>query len=268
MSDVKYVRSSFNLLNIYDIECISVLLKNNVKIYGSFINNIVFNRNSIYRYLDNGGIIQGWCLKIYKDIIERDLFDKTVDKNTIRKGTYSNVVLYTLDIGGVCVQIKILYIDEYVEHLTKETIINDCDIYLDCELLQLDRMGLSLLYIPDSYKSCPNPFYKICRQNECKRFKVLKDSRALKDVKLKELYKYVNNGWVYKSNIKKISIENRTIMCAFCGSNVVDEGYELPCKHVYHRDCWRDSCDMNSKLCEKIECLKCDFKDDIWKLLC
>ena len=85
MSDVKYVRSSFNLLNIYDIECISVLLKNNVKIYGSFINNIVFNRSSIFRFLDNGGIIQGWCLKIYKDIIERDLFNKTVDKNTIKK---------------------------------------------------------------------------------------------------------------------------------------------------------------------------------------
>ena len=37
----------------------------------------------------------------------------------------------------------------------------------------------------------------------------------------------------------------------FCGSNINDEGYELPCKHVYHRDVGVIPCDMNSKLDEK-----------------
>ena len=36
--------------------------------------------------------------------------------------------------------------------MSSDTIIEECDIYLDCELLQLDRMGLGLLYIPDIYK--------------------------------------------------------------------------------------------------------------------
>lgn len=268
MSDVKYICSSFNILNIYDIQCISVLLKNNVKIYGSFLSDIIFNRNSIYRYFDNGGIVQGWCLKIYKDIIERDLFPQLVDKTIINKKVYSSSVLYTLDIGGVHVKIKILYVDDYFEHMSLDTVIEECEIYLDSGLLQLDRGGLGLLYIPDIYKSCPNPFYKICRQNECKKFTIIEGSSALKNIELKELYKLISNGWTYKSDIKKISIENRDIKCSFCGNNINNEGYELPCKHIYHRDCWRDSCDMNSKLDEKIECLKCDYSDYVWKLLC
>lgn len=265
MSDIKYVRSSINLLNVFDFKCISVLLKNNVKIYGNFLSSVIFNRQSIYKYLDNGGLIKGWALKIYKEIIERDLFEFTIhikeDDNT-----YINTVLYTLDMNGLLVQIKIIYIDDLGAPISNECLIRNCDVFLDCNILKLDRMGLGLLFIPKMYKNCPNPFYKICRNIEKKQLNVLEDSPSIKNKTLLDLYSYINYGWSIKSNIKKIKDANSK-QCSLCHTAINGEAFQLPCKHYYHRNCWINDLELNNKISQKIECAVCTYNDKSWLLL-
>ena len=267
MNDVKYIRSSFNLLNVYDFECISILLKNNVKIFGSFLNNVVFNRETIYKFLDNGGLIRGWCFKTYKEIIERDLFKDTVSSRDVKESEFISSY-YTLNVGGIIFQIKILYIDDYSENINNSTLINYSEIYLDCDLLQLDRKGLSLIYIPEIYKNCPNPFYRICRNIEKKQLKILDEGVNIAPIKLIDLYNYISDGWITNTIIKKISVSDiRDPKCCSCASPIYEEGYELPCGHIYHPDCWRDEFDLNKRLTEQVECCACDYKDFAWRLL-
>lgn len=267
MNDVKYIRSSFNLLNVYDFSCISILLKNNVKIFGSFLNNVIFNRETIYKFLDNGGIIRGWCFRTYKDIIERDLYEHIVTTRDVERGDFTSSY-YTLNIGGITFQIKITYIDDYGQQINKKTLVVNSGIYLDCELLQLDRNGLGLIYIPVIYKNCPNPFYRICRNIERKHMKIISEGVNVTNATVMDLYSYVNNGWITNTTVKKIGVDEIVEpKCSSCGKEIFDEGYQLPCNHMYHLECWRDEFEFSKRLTEMVECCACDYKDFAWRLL-
>ena len=267
MADVKYVRSSFNIMSIYDFSCISQLLKNNVKLFGPFLVNVIFNYQSIFKYIDNGGLIHGWCFKTYKDIIERDLYGNIIFKKTMYKDM-NTVVLYSMKINGVIILLKIIYIDEVhsQKHINNE-LITCTDIYFECCLLQLDRLGLGLLYIPEIYKNCPNPFHTICRNIEKKQLVVLVNHKILSNIHTLDLYEYTSKGWKYNSDIKRLSLSSTDkLECCFCGGFIETEAFQLPCKHIYHKECWRDVIDYNKKLDHEIKCQVCDFKDKTWKL--
>lgn len=268
MVDVKYVKSPFCITKLCDFKCISILLKNNVKIYGSILSSVLYNRKTLYKFLDNGGLITGWCLHTYKDIIERDLFKYIVKSSCVQNvGMRATKMLYILNVDDLIVQIQLVFLDE-TDTTNSECLARDCGIFLDSELLQLDRLGLGLLYIPEVYTNCPNPFYTICRNIEEKRLYVL-DTLSLRETYIIDLYSYITQGWRHNSVIKKVNVtETRNPLCSACGNIITEDAYQLPCLHLYHKHCWRANIDFKKKCNDVIECKACEYSNKAWKLLC
>ena len=84
-----------------------------------------------------------------------------------------------------------------------------------------------------------------------------------------DLYKYISRGWTHNSEIKKVNVtETRESKCICCDEIIIDEAYQLPCGHLYHKECWRDVIDFKKKCNYILKCEACEYSNKSWKLLC
>ena len=149
----------------------------------------------------------------------------------------------------IIIKIKILYLHniEDVHYKYLDVLVNESGIYLDIHLLQLDRLGLHLIYIPQLYINCPNPFREICSNIERKKLVLIQNKTALSKKTIANIYQYIDNGWSYKSPyIRVICSENEKNTCPICTIKLDKKAIKLSCGHSYHYECTHLPCEVFS----------------------
>ena len=270
-------------LEIYDYDFLESLLKNDVKLYGSFVAEIFVNKVSIYKYLKSENLIRGWGYMVFKEIIERDLYPYILSSSisTNNSEEYTRIH-YKLNVSDIQVNLSIVFVNKVPELFSKSDVIflqKYSTVYLDIDLLQIDRYGLRIMWLPKIYKDSPNPFQEICLNIKKKHFRVLSNDNVLEWIFLKNVVSMITNGWVHKTKLikkKKLGTYNE-ISCIYFEKNKVIDFTEinivkLPCGHDYHYTCWMNYLCTNirekSMKSIKIKCLECNSVLPNWELVC
>ena len=270
-------------LEIYDYEFLESLLKNEVKLYGKFVAEVFVNKTSIYKYLKSENLIRGWGYMVFKDIIERDLYPYILSSNisTNNSEEYSRVQ-YKLNINDVQINLSIVFTNKIPEIFSKDDVIflqKFSTVYLDIDLLQVDRYGVRIMWLPKLYKDSPNPFQEICLNIKNKRFRVLSDTNVSEWIFFKNLVHLILNGWTHNTRlIKKQKLGTyMEISCVSCEKNNISDLTEiniikLPCGHYYHYTCWieyvKNTVKESSMKSVVFKCLECNSILPNWEVVC
>ena len=234
----------YNKLNdLYNNEIISILLKNDVIIYGKFIRNILIENMSLNDFFSNGSINTVTCYakSVYKPIITRDLnkYSVGVLDNEPFNNFISDLTIYTIKYNTQCFFINIIYIKPY-SYKYLDTYILKLNIHLDIDCLYIDRKTIGLL--TEIYSNFPIPINTIINNIINKKFKIIGKLT-------KPLYDYINNlkndQWINSDNkvafynefthAEKLYIVND--QCCICYEQFDIFVYKLPCRHYFHITC-------------------------------
>jgi len=287
MDDTFYLNdSNKGYLSIYDYDFLESLLKNDVKLYGRFISEIFIDKTSVYRYIKTMKRIEGWGFIEYKDIIDRDLYPYIISYNitSIDYSKYTRVH-YKLLYNDLTIYISILYLNKSIKDFKKvdlETIKKYSGVCLDIDLLQMDRFGLRILWVPNIYKDSPNPFREICLNFKNKYFRVLSEPSVMEYIFIDDIILMITSGWIAKTKF----IKKRTLgtwdsndECSFCKKFKIKDFTDdiiitLPCNHQYHYTCWigyiREKIKKKSLKSIEIKCCDDTCKKVVpnWELIC
>ena len=267
------------LMTLYNYDFITSMLKNNVTLYGELLRRVIIMKDTTYKYLKEIGQINGFANIVFKDIIERDLYEH-IESIHVYENTkdYFKYVGYTLKYNSFTIKLYILYIiNSYSSSrlgLTDIVKVHS-NVYLDINLIQLDRVGLRLLYIPEIYINCPNPFQTICSNIIENKFNVLENNIIVNNTSIHYIYTLLDLGWKNAGKIAKILCwekKNSHDSCSICFEQPIcsENIIQLPCKHSFHADCWKDFIIDLSKTHTSsfVCCPECDETYSIWKILC
>ena len=283
MDDTIYLsEKNRGCLSIYDYDFLESLLKNDVKLYGNFIGDIFVNKNSIFNWIKRNKMIKGWGYSVYKEIIDRDLY-KWIESYTIKSQDYSKYmrVIYKLNYNDQRMVLDLLFLEKFKvfnkEHI--DLLKKYSRVYLDIDMLQLDRYGIRLMWLPKIYKDSPNPFQEICLNIKNKRFRVLSEHEVMEYVFIDDILRKVMNGWKHKTKTVKKKLKDKMVIedCSLCRKHDINDFTEdtlvfLPCGHQYHYTCWityiKNIIKKDSLKLVELCCVECDRVVPNWELVC
>lgn len=243
MNKIKISKFHYNK-SIYDlckIPFVSMLLKNDVLIFGEFIVNFLLNETTIKPYKT----VNCFAKSVFKNIIERDLFkykfseQKLTDKNIYTYDTY----LYKLNVNSDIYYLYINYISD-IKKIDYNLMKSNTLIYSD--LIGLDRNGLHILpyyddLLNDIHIKVPVPFLTVLDSIFNKSWTVISSIETVPE--FNRLINLLKSGWTNaysKLSIVKIKPEQPEI-CTICRDNIKLHHVKLPCSHIFHKTCWYEN---------------------------
>ena len=251
------------LNDLYNNQIISILLKNDVIIYGKFIRNILIENMSLNDFFPNGSINTVTCYAkfIYKPIITRDLNEYSIgvlDNEPFSNDFISDLTVYTIKYNNKLFLINIVYIKSY-EYGILNTYISKLNIPMDIDCLYIDRKTIGVL--TEIHSNFPIPINTIINNIKNKSFKIIGNLT-------KPLYDYIYNlkkdQWINSDNKvtfynefthkEKLSIVNDT--CSICYEQFDVFVHRLPCRHYFHINCLEEYI-LNNLNSEIIKCPYC-----------
>jgi hypothetical protein len=232
------VSCSINFDEIINHIIFEKLLKNDVGLYGRFIRNILLEdkllKNIPYK------TIHGYAKLIYRDIIERDLYEYIKSTEIFDPPqTLSNmIVTYKIDIDGKLFYLEIIYVRSIIE-FQPEYFDNNLQCIIDIDSLVLTRNGISNIEI---FGNSPYIFGITLSHIKNKKFKFKAGIYRLSSEEKKYLTFLKENGYV-NINTKIEDIKpDKCNKCSICYDDNDTTSYiKLKCNHIYHKDCLDES---------------------------
>ena len=223
-----------------------MLLKHDAIIFGTLIRDIITNEYSENIKYTITAIVPN----TYQKIIERNLYNLIEDKinynlingplkgndkiDYILKPVYKNNKINCLKV------IRIYYISEVLS-FEKNGLLKDYKKYilLDINSIGITRNGIKIIGEQDNI---PNPFFDVLQNIYNRQFSIV--GKIKNEFNLDLIYDYLDSGWKLKNRKitdktgKSFKAED---VCNICMDNIeiTDRIYKLPCKHFYHKNCWK-----------------------------
>jgi hypothetical protein len=243
---------SINLNNLYKLEFVKKILKNDGVIYGPFIRRMLLENESFENFAKSKyPIISCYAKYLFLEIFERDLHKYIVNKSFLSPLSLDNVlnknvlISYDLEIDETAIILNVLYIRATVGydivHFEKEL-----DCVLDIDALSINRTGVFCL---DLIGNLPTPLLSICNSINKKKFVFLKRINTLSTkFMLKYCENLVKNGYEnLDSVLTKIDYDENNkekFNCSICyenENNSEKKFTQLYCGHIYHEDCLKEA---------------------------
>ena len=173
---------SINLNNLYKLEFVKKILKNDGVIYGPFIRRMLLENESFENFAKSKyPIISCYAKYLFLEIFERDLHKYIVNKSFLSPLSLDNVlnknvlISYDLEIDETAIILNVLYIRATVGydivHFEKEL-----DCVLDIDALSINRTGVFCL---DLIGNLPTPLLSICNSINKKKIRFSKKNQYI-----------------------------------------------------------------------------------------
>lgn len=267
----------FSILNyLYEKnKIINMLLKHDAIIYGPFIRDVLSNQfDEQIKCSYNLNVIVS---NNYQKIIERNLYNVIEDKinynlinGPFKGGDKIDYILKPIikSKTNYLRVIRIYYITEILS-FEKNGLLKESQKYLllDINSIGITRNGIKII---GQQEEVPNPFYTIFQNIYNKEFSIVGKIKNKYDLDV--IYDYLDSGWKLKKRkiIEKTGASFSTEdKCNICMDtiNITDSIYKLPCKHFYHKECWKKNVyeylknyySAGSAIFDKNKMIKCPY---------
>lgn len=236
------------------------LLKNNCVVYGSIVREAVAGTPMAKYCEGNDAAIVGWTETKYQGLLERDLHDFIHNEGEANESVTYHQKRYTLYrdrcINEQCADVHYNSptLTLILTFVTSYRMLAPCvatKVDLDINLLQVDRDGLSLRYIPRDYIHVPTPFADIFRRARQREFHVINtgnETTAYIEWLHRRVCAFKERGWTHANT--KLQLDGvRDEDCVIChetmrtGDNVL-----LRCSHAFHALCWKQHVEASGRL--------------------
>ena len=243
---------SINLNNLYNLEFVKKILKNDGVIYGSFVRRLLIENESFENFVKSKfPIISCYSKYLFLEIFERDLHKYIINKSILSPLKLDNVlnknvlISYDLEIDEYSIILNVLYIRATVGfdivHFEKEL-----DCILDIDALSINRNGVFCL---DLIGNHPTPLLSICDSINKKKFIFLKRINTFStNFMIKYCQNLIKNGYKnLDSALSKIDYDKNNkekFNCSICYDNEDNSDkkfIQLYCGHIYHEDCLKEA---------------------------
>ena len=253
------------LTELYSIDIIELLLKNDIIIYGSFVKEY-FIMDKDFEDIINEPEMMITCMgKLkYMELIERDFFHISENCERIDIKYSKKYTILTCKHDEKNYKIQITYVSDGIIPNRSDFNILNFNILTEHDLLYISRSGLGLLEIPEKWRHCPNPFKEIINNILDYKFTILEEEFDTNTIDT--LLNLMNSG--YTSLNRKIKIRRGTNYledeCSICKEPYLkgETIYKLPCHHMFHSECWmkkiklqnfaNESSNTKCPLCRKV----------------
>ena len=224
----------------------SILLKNDVQLYGQCVREILIRQTPINTYLKKFKIIHAISDSVYKSIVERDLHQFIIKRDRqIINNSVNSYKSYELCIDDTLPNINLIV--QYIISINNYNIIKYLKIFVDVNLLSISRTGLTLLFVPEIYKTHPIPLFAIIQNITKKQFMIIEDYGIINDKNIEIISTFLKQEWTNIINsieyncITKIKNINED-KCGIClDLQATSEVLELSCGHIFHEICWENN---------------------------
>jgi len=229
---------SINFDQIISHTIFEKLLKNDVGLYGRFIRNILLEnkllKNITYK------TIHGYAKLIYRDIIERDLYEHIKSTEIFQTPEIiSNLIItYEIDIAGELFYLEIIYVRAIID-FRPEFFDTNLQCIIDIDSLVLTRNGITTIEL---FGNSPYIFGKTLSHIKNNKFKFKQGLYRLLSEDKKYIIFLKDNGYVnINTKIADIKSDVRN-KCSICYDENDKTPYiKLKCNHIYHKECINES---------------------------
>lgn len=223
-----------NFSSITNNDFFKKLFKNDVEIYGPFVRKILIDSEEL-KTLKNQ-TIHCYAKFLYKDIIERDLFDYIKSFKIYQGSEVTNSVImnYLIEIDDMSFNLEIIYIRSIVDY-EPEFFESDLQSILDIDCLVMNRKGLKCIEL---FGSNPYIFGDIIENIKNKRFNIKQSINRLTASDKIYIKMLKDKGYVNKNTcLGKITKDDKH-ECSICYDTTDKSEYtKLKCGHIYHTKC-------------------------------
>ena len=282
------VKISMNgLLTLYNTPVVMSLIKNNVILYGGAVREAACSTDALYKYMDGtGGAIVGYTDIKFMEIIERDMYAWQACEPVTDSVSVTNVLkrMYFIHVKPqgefpaaqptICVRIN--YIRQLLGNtaITAEALCGSAHDF-DVNLLQLDREGIGIRYVPPSMSNHPAPIVEILNNCRNRRFKIISgipSDTTSENWLVSRVIRMVSMGWIPIDRKVKVHSQSPEDRCSICHENYAEKSkvLTLVCKHSYHPACWEEHAQhsMQATHCPHITtCPLCRYPLHRWEQL-
>jgi len=273
------------ILALYNNPVILSLIKNNVILFGAAVREAACGGNALDRYLSElGGAIVGYTALMFQEIIERDLYGwlESAPTTDVGGGSPSNVLrrVYLIRAHGDRRQKNIKIRINYLRNVLATNMLtpgglcgsaNDFDV----NLLQIDREGIGLRYVPLSMATHPAPIVEVLNNCQARRFKIVSrppTDAASENWLTSRVVRMVSMNWEHTDRKVVVLPVQPVGKCTICremyGEEEGSKSVKLLCNHSYHQACWKEhvlTSMQNSRFPHVTACPLCRFPVHPWE---
>tara|TARA_E500000178_G_scaffold336847_1_gene375353 strand:+ start:2936 stop:3721 length:786 start_codon:yes stop_codon:yes gene_type:complete len=244
-----------NFNSITNNDLFKKLFKNDVEIYGPFVRKILIDSEEIKSWKNQ--TIHCYAKFLYRDIIERDLFDY-IKSFKIYQGselTNSVIINYQIEISDTPIHLEIIYIRSIVDY-EPEFFESDLQSILDIDCLVINRKGIKCIEL---FGSNPYIFGDIIQNIRTKRFNIKNSINRLTTNDKIYIKMLKNKGYTNNNSCLIQPNKDDKHECSICyDSSDKSEYVKLKCGHIYHKKCIEEAIKIFFNSPEKIN-YKCPY---------
>ena len=228
------------LTELYNIDIIELLLKNDIIIYGSFVKEYFILDRDFGDVIGDQEMITCMGKLKYMDIIERDFFHISEECEHVDIKYSKKSTILTCKHEDKSYKIQITYVSDGIIPNRSDFNILNFNTLTEHDLFYISRNGFGLLEIPKKWKHCPNPLKEIINNIIEYKFTIIEDE--FEKESLERLLKFIDSG--YSNLNRKIKIRKGSSYledeCSICKEAYLsgETLYKLPCHHMFHSKCW------------------------------
>ena len=243
------------ILALYNNPVILSLLKNNVIFFGAAVREAVCGAQALDRYLsEQRGAILGYTDLKFQEIIERDLYGWQASPPTTDPASSSQNVLRRVYLIRACgdntsrkrpVKIRVNYLRNILASMQNPDDLCGSAHDFDVNLLQIDREGIGLRYVPPSMRTHPAPIVEVLNNCHTRRFRIVcrppTDGRS-ENWLTSRVARMVSIGWEHLGCKVVAGPRPPSETCTICRETYQEDsnGVKLECSHSFHHECWKE----------------------------
>ena len=222
---------------------VRAMLKVDAHVYGNVVRECFVPNADVAGYLDAGGTITLYARRSMQDVAERGIYDLcTADPRKISiTSDYTQYEYMVRSKGGRRPhRVLVSYISDFREQNGRVGTITDFDV----NLLQLNRLGLSIKSIPKSIDRHPCPLAHLMDACGSKTLRVVNDptTESNENFIVQRIADMATRGWKHRGcRVQYCDAPSNDTTCPICleGDERSDWVRLEPCGHMYHHTCLR-----------------------------